>query len=122
MAGRSAHLRPSRSAYWWFALFQGIVVALWSIVIGLAESLGTNGSSALAVLSLILVCYLALTVLALLVRRLHDTDRSGWWILISPVPYVGGIILLVLTVLKGTSGPNRYSHVNQLFAGKPASS
>ena len=122
MAGRSAHLRPSRSAYWWFALFQGIVVALWSIVIGLAESLGTNGSSALAVLSLIQVCYLALTVLALLVRRLHDTDRSGWWTLISPVPYVDGIILLVLTVLKGTSGPNRYSHVNQLFAGKPASS
>ena len=122
MAGRSAHLRPSRSAYWWFALFQGIVVALWSIVIGLAESLGTNGSSALAVLSLIQVCYLALTVFALLVRRLHDTDRSGWWILISPVPYVDGIILLVLTVLKGTSGPNRYSHVNQLFAGKPASS
>ena len=88
----------------------------------LAESLGTNGGSALAVLSLILVCYLALTVLALLVRRLHDTDRSGWWILIGLVPYVGGIILLVFTVLKGTAGPNRYSHVNQLFAGNPASS
>ena len=41
-------------------------------------------------------------------RRLHDTDRSGWWYLITLVPFVGGIVLLVFTLLKGTPGPNRF--------------
>lgn len=41
-------------------------------------------------------------------RRLHDTDRSGWWYLIGLIPYVGIIILLVILAGKGTPGPNRY--------------
>src|SRR5262245_29525103 len=46
--------------------------------------------------------------LAVAVRRLHDTARSGWWILIALVPFIGGIWLLVLMCLEGTSGPNQY--------------
>ena len=46
--------------------------------------------------------------IAVAVRRLHDTDRSGWWFLIGFVPIVGGIILLVFYVLEGTRGPNRF--------------
>jgi uncharacterized membrane protein YhaH (DUF805 family) len=105
--------RASRSAYWWFALFQGIVLALGFVVfIPLAGGKGTNGGSgaglAIAFIIGIPVLYLELAVLALTVRRLHDTDRSGSWLLIGLVPYVGGIVLLIFSLLKGTPGPNRY--------------
>jgi uncharacterized membrane protein YhaH (DUF805 family) len=46
--------------------------------------------------------------IAVTVRRLHDTDRSGWWILLGLIPLVGTIILLVFVCLDGTPGPNRF--------------
>jgi uncharacterized membrane protein YhaH (DUF805 family) len=46
--------------------------------------------------------------LALTVRRLHDIDRTGWWILIGLVPLIGGIVLLVFALLDGTPGSNQY--------------
>lgn len=46
--------------------------------------------------------------LAVGVRRLHDTDRSGWWLLIGLIPFVGWIVLLVFLVSSGTRGPNRF--------------
>jgi uncharacterized membrane protein YhaH (DUF805 family) len=42
------------------------------------------------------------------VRRLHDTDHSGWWLLIIVVPIVGGLVLFVFQVLDGTRGDNRF--------------
>jgi uncharacterized membrane protein YhaH (DUF805 family) len=51
--------------------------------------------------------YLFLVGLSLLVRRLHDIDRTGWWVLIGLVPF-GGIVLLIFSLLEGTPGPNRY--------------
>jgi uncharacterized membrane protein YhaH (DUF805 family) len=56
---------------------------------------------------LVLVC-LEIVVLALTVRRLHDTGRSGWWLLFGFVPWVGAITILVFTLLEGTPGPNQY--------------
>jgi uncharacterized membrane protein YhaH (DUF805 family) len=70
----------------------------------------TGSGAAVAVGFVILVIayiYLGLVGFALLVRRLHDTDMSGWWVLIGLVPF-GGIILLIFTLLDGTPGPNRY--------------
>jgi len=46
--------------------------------------------------------------LAVTVRRLHDTNRSGWWVLIAFVPFVGGIWLLVLLALDSSLGSNRF--------------
>ncbi|SRR5258708_947944 len=51
---------------------------------------------------------LFITLLATTVRRLHDTDRSGWWILIFLVPGVGQIVLLVFMFLPGTPGDNSF--------------
>ena len=45
--------------------------------------------------------------LAVSVRRLHDTDRSGWWLLLNIVPF-GGIVVLVFSCLESTPGPNRF--------------
>jgi uncharacterized membrane protein YhaH (DUF805 family) len=107
--------RASRSAYWWFILFQDIfIIALQVIVaIVLAASTGNNtgGGAGTAIANIILIVggiSLALVSLALLVRRLHDTNRSAWWMLIAIVPFVGAITLLIFTVQKGTRGTNWY--------------
>jgi uncharacterized membrane protein YhaH (DUF805 family) len=106
--------RASRSAYWWFALFQvAITFVLW-----IANSIafaGSNGASAgngtalaIAIIVSIPLLYLALAAFTLQIRRLHDIDRSGRWILIGLVPYAGAIVLLIFSLLKGTPGPNIY--------------
>jgi uncharacterized membrane protein YhaH (DUF805 family) len=94
----------------WLALFVPIgVAAFW----GLLSDRGTEpGVSALgaSLIALMGVTFLALLIpkLAVTVRRLHDSDKSGWFYLIGFIPYVGGLILFVLTVLPGTPGDNRY--------------
>lgn len=59
-----------------------------------------------------ILCLYSLAVfipnLAVAVRRLHDSNRSGWWILIGLVPFIGAIWLLVLYLIDGTPGPNRF--------------
>ncbi|HYD12072.1 MAG TPA: DUF805 domain-containing protein [Allosphingosinicella sp.] len=67
------------------------------------EAMGVPG-----ILFLIYSVLLFIPNLAVSVRRLHDQDKSGWWILIGFIPIVGGIWLLVLYLLDGTRGPNRF--------------
>ena len=103
--------RASRSAYWWLYLLGILLGAVVALVIGATGATGHGKALFIGLASLVggvLVLYQALALLAALVRRLHDTDRSGWWVLISLVPLVGGIWLLVLTVLPGTAGSNRF--------------
>jgi uncharacterized membrane protein YhaH (DUF805 family) len=60
---------------------------------------GSRDSNALATL---------LPTLAVVIRRLHDTNKSGWWWLITFVPFVGGLVLLMFECLPGDQGPNQY--------------
>ncbi|MFI7576551.1 DUF805 domain-containing protein [Micromonospora sp. NPDC049497] len=99
--------RARRSEYWWFALFSFLVSLVAGFLDGvLGMSLGEGGS--LGVLGLIVSLALLLPTLAVAVRRLHDTDKSGWWLLIGLVPFVGAIVLLVFFVKDGTPGTNRF--------------
>lgn len=68
----------------------------------------TVGVEFLPVFSLTYMLAVFLPGLAVGVRRLHDTNRSGWWILISVLPLIGPIVMLVFTVSGGTRGPNSY--------------
>jgi uncharacterized membrane protein YhaH (DUF805 family) len=86
--------RSSRSAYWWFYLFYTLVVVGASIV---------DAALKTPVLAGLVILALFLPSLAVLVRRLHDTDHSGWWVLISFVPLVGTIVLIVFACTD--SGP-----------------
>ena len=70
--------------------------------------LGLLVSELLFIILAIFALAVILPALAVTVRRLHDTNRSGWWILVNLIPYVGGLVLLVLCAFAGTSGPNRY--------------
>jgi uncharacterized membrane protein YhaH (DUF805 family) len=57
---------------------------------------------------LIVALGLLIPSIAVAMRRLHDTDRSGWWLLIAFIPFIGSIVLLIFFVLEGTRGPNRF--------------
>lgn len=100
--------RARRQEYWMYTLFQIaaiIVVAILDAVIGTAPwlyvlfALGTF-----------------LPSLAVAVRRLHDLGKSGWWLLISLVPLVGGIWLLVLLATAGEQQPNQYGQNPKVLA------
>lgn len=97
--------RATRQQFWMFVLFNFIISLILSVLGRMDNIIGTlftviNALYGLAVL---------LPSLGIAVRRLHDTDRSGWWLLISLVPFVGAIVLLVFYVLPGNQGKNRFN-------------
>lgn len=92
--------RARRKEYWFFILFNFII----SIVISVVEAgIGTGG-----ILGLIYVLGVLLPSVGVGIRRLHDTDRSGWWLLVGLIPVIGFIVLIVLFVLDSTPGENRF--------------
>jgi uncharacterized membrane protein YhaH (DUF805 family) len=106
--------RARRTEFWYFQLFQMIVAIVLVIPMMVLIVLSTQNSRLLdvAMLSALPFCLFAfagiLPSLAIMVRRLHDTGRSGWWYFISFVPLVGGIVLLIFTLLESEPGPNLY--------------
>jgi uncharacterized membrane protein YhaH (DUF805 family) len=94
--------RASRPAYWWWVLF----VILVSIGCSIVDSALFDG--AFGILSTIASVGLFLPGLSVAIRRLHDTDRSGWWILIGFIPFIGFIVLLVFLIQKSDPVDNRY--------------
>lgn len=96
------HGRSRRSEFWWFVLFYCLLMVVISFVVGsISETLGST---------LMFLLWLGLLVpyLAVGVRRLHDTDRTGWWILIGFIPIIGAIVLIFFFVQRGTEGINRF--------------
>lgn len=98
--------RATRSEFWWFALFQFIAILIPAIMSITEANSGSFGI--FSILQVLISLGLILPSLALSFRRLHDTNRSAWWLLINLVPLIGGIVLLVFYCLKGTEGPNKY--------------
>jgi uncharacterized membrane protein YhaH (DUF805 family) len=84
--------RASRPEYWWFVLFSFIVSIL---------------TMALPFVSLIAALALFLPSLAAAVRRLHDIDKSGWWLLLVLVP-LAGLVIIYFLCQRGTQGQNRF--------------
>ncbi|WP_425513053.1 DUF805 domain-containing protein [Stenotrophomonas indicatrix] len=100
--------RASRSEFWWFQLFIVIVSIPLYIVSFYAGYSGSQGLIlASSGLSLVMWLAFALPGIAATVRRLHDTDRSGWWLLLAMVPFAG-LVLLVFLLLPSTPGGNRF--------------
>ena len=90
--------RARRSEYWWFVL--AYVIAY--VVVALIDQ-----AFGFPILTLILALGLLVPSLAVSVRRLHDTGRSGWWLLINLIPF-GGIVTLVFSCLDSQPGTNAY--------------
>ena len=99
--------RASRSEYWWFTLVITIVTFLFSLI----DVLIFSGLVAdIELLSTLFSIATLLPSIAVSVRRLHDTDRTGWWLLLMFVPVIGWLVLIYFHVLKGTVGDNEYGH------------
>ena len=104
--------RASRSEFWWFYLASVLVLMVCAagdgVLIALYKSEG--GMIYLLLLFLLVMAMLALVIpsIAVSVRRLHDTGRSGWWYLLNLVPYIGGIVLFVFFLLPSELDENEY--------------
>jgi len=92
--------RAGRAEYWWFFLANLIVSVLFN-ALGRATAL-------FALIGLLYSLALLIPGIAVAIRRLHDTGRSGWWLLISLVPIVGIIVLIVFLATEGDPGANEY--------------
>lgn len=98
--------RAPRAEYWWFSLFMAIIGI---ILEGAGHAL--DSQAILAVYGLVSLA-LILPSLAVTARRLHDLDRSGWWMLLWIVPVIGWIVLFIWFCTRGTSGDNRFGPEN----------
>ena len=98
--------RARRKEYWFFVLFNIIIAMILAIIDGTIGTL--NPETGVGMLSGIYSLAVLIPTFAVAIRRLHDTDRSGWWLLIGLVPLLGGLVLLVFFVLDGTPGTNQF--------------
>ncbi len=98
--------RARRKEYWYFFLFNILI----SIVLGIIDGM-TGSFSSEAGIGLLGGLYsfaVLIPGIAVSVRRLHDTNRSGWWLLIALVPFIGAIVLLVFMVQDSQPDENQY--------------
>ncbi|HEX8485641.1 DUF805 domain-containing protein [Sphingomonas sp.] len=105
--------RSRRKEYWMFVLgylIVGVIAGvLFAILSGGMDETGPGtGMTILFVIAGLALLALFIPSLAVQVRRFHDQDKSGWFVLLGFIPYIGGIIVLVFMCLPGTVGANRF--------------
>ena len=98
--------RATRTEYWTFNLFVLCGLLVWAL---LDSTIGTwDGEENIGLLSGLFGLISLVPPLSVLVRRFHDRDMSGWWVLLSFVPLIGIIFIVAATCLEGTSGDNQF--------------
>ena len=108
--------RLSRSEYWWWILFvlfaDVIVVIVGSLLFGPSIERSDTGIARQVydggVLAVIFYAAILVPTIAVSCRRLHDIDKSGWWLLLVFIPIIGSFILLYWFVIRGDDGDNRF--------------
>ena len=98
--------RARRKEYWYFTLFNIIISFVFGFVDGILGSY--NPEVGLGLFGGIYSLAILIQSIAVSVRRLHDTERSGWWLLIILIPLIGAIVLLVFMVQDSQPEPNKY--------------
>jgi uncharacterized membrane protein YhaH (DUF805 family) len=106
--------RSRRKEYWMFTLLYALVtigLVILMLALGAAagpgEGLGAGGGLVI-ILALLFMLGSFIPGLAVQVRRFHDQDKSGWFVLFNFVPYIGSFIVLVFMCIDGTRGDNQY--------------
>ncbi|MBP6750103.1 MAG: DUF805 domain-containing protein [Xanthomonadaceae bacterium] len=106
--------RSRRKEYWMFVLLYTLLMipALILTVAGIATSGDSNELSGMGALGAslfgLIILIFFIPSIAVQVRRFHDQDKSGWFVLLNLIPSIGGLIVLVFMCLEGTPGENRY--------------
>jgi uncharacterized membrane protein YhaH (DUF805 family) len=98
--------RARRSEYWYFVLVYILILVALAFVDGLVGTL--NEEAGIGLFSGLFALGTLVPGLAVAVRRLHDTNRSGWWVLIGIIPIVGDIVLIVFAAQDSQPGGNRF--------------
>ena len=93
--------RSGRAEFWWYFLATVIV----NVIVQTVDQMISGGPG---ILTGALALALFIPGLAVSFRRLHDTDRSAWWLLIGLIPLVGAVVLIVFWASAGTPGPNKF--------------
>jgi len=97
--------RSRRSEFWWFVLFNIII----SIVLAIVDRMtGTMGDRGYGLLGSLYALAVLLPSIGVAIRRLHDTNRSGWWLLLCFIPIIGFIVLIVFYCIDSDPGDNQY--------------
>jgi len=104
--------RSSRGAFWWWFLASFIIGLVLGFIDGMImagqSSYSSSSMPPIGILGGLFSLATLIPNIALGIRRLHDTDKSGWWLLIALIPLVGAIVLLVFYATSGTRGPNKF--------------
>jgi uncharacterized membrane protein YhaH (DUF805 family) len=96
--------RARRAEYWWFLLVNFLI----SVGLRIVDTILGTGEVNYGIISGLYSLAVLLPSLAVLARRLHDTGRSGWWMLIAIIPIIGAIILIIFTIQDSEPGMNKY--------------
>ncbi|MFZ5835632.1 MAG: DUF805 domain-containing protein [Pseudomonadota bacterium] len=102
--------RAARSEYWYWFLFYTIgtwSVLLLQLLIAGPSNTGSTGQ-AFVIVQLMFILATFIPGIAVTFRRLHDLDRSAWWLLIMLIPLLGPLVLLYWMCVRGTAGSNRF--------------
>ena len=105
--------RARRQEYWMFAFINLIIILILNTIDRVAFS------ADMAILSSVYLLAILIPGIAVAVRRLHDTDKSGWWALLGLIPIVGTVILIVMMCFDSTPGTNRFGPNPKHIGNKP---
>lgn len=98
--------RARRAEYWYFMLFN-FLISIFLVTIDFVGG-SFNTETGVGLLSGIYSLAVLIPGISVTVRRLHDADRSGWWLLIPLIPIIGGIVLFIFMIQDSTPGDNQY--------------
>ena len=98
--------RARRKEYWWFTLFNIIISILLAVIDGATGNF--DAETGYGLFGTIYALAVLIPSIAVSVRRLHDTGRSGWWLLILLLPLIGVIVILVFMLLDSNAEDNEY--------------
>lgn len=98
--------RAQRSEYWYFILFYLLITLVLALLDSVTGSF--NGDSGYGLLSGLFSLAMIIPNIAVGVRRLHDTDRTGLWMLLAFIPIIGSIVLLIFFLQDSQTGENRF--------------
>ena len=102
--------RATREEYWMFTLFYFLfLLGGWIALFALTSIIGVEaGYTIIGLVMIIFIFAHFIPTLAVLVRRLHDTGKSGWYLLIQLIPYIGALIIFIFTVIEGDKNENKW--------------
>ena len=100
--------RARRTEYWMFQLFNVLAIVVLEVLMGVSAKIAPVLGIPFGLVIIVYALGVIVPSIAVTTRRLHDTDRSGWWQLLQLVPIIGPIVVFIFTVLDSQPGDNRF--------------